>query len=109
MEKYDIVVEINYNYKEPNKSVIKTNAKKKALSEILEVWAANQMGKGLDARESNEKDVYTIRIRLDLSNDTFYTTSDTGNAGLTCGIVMGILQRLEKISVVPLVAEEERA
>lgn len=38
MAKADIVLKINFNLSEPDKTVIKTNAKKEAVSEILEAW-----------------------------------------------------------------------
>ena len=94
MSKADIIMEINFNIKEPSKTVIKTNARREAVSEILEAWIFSQIGQGKDSRESNKKNEYTIVIKLDLSDDTFSTDSDTGNKGLTCGIVIHVFNSL---------------
>ena len=53
-----------------------------------------QFGAWKDETEPTKKDVYHIRIRLDLSDDTFYVDSDTGNKGLMTGIVFNYASRL---------------
>ncbi len=98
----DIVVEIHYDLKKPEQTIIKTNARKEALEEILEAWLLDQVGRGQDGRQPARRDVYLVRIGLDLSDDTFFTESDTGNSALTCGLIMDVLARLEKLSVLPL-------
>ncbi len=102
MPKADIVLKLNFNLSKPDKTVVKTNAKKEAVSEILEAWLSCQIGQGEDSREPNKKDKYEIVIKLDLSNDTFFTNSDTGNKGLTCGLVMDVFSRLDQITVTDL-------
>ena len=95
MPKADIVVEITYNVNEPEKTVIRTNAKPDKVSEIFETWLVAQIGKGKDSREPVRKNEYKITIKLDLSDDTFYVSSDTGNNDLTVGIfvnLIGIIQ-----------------
>ncbi len=98
----DIVVEIRYDLKKPEQTIIKTNARKEALEEIFEAWLQDQIGRGKDSRQPACRDEYLVRIGLDLSDDTFATESDTGNSALTCGLVMDVLARLEKLSVLPL-------
>src|SRR3990167_5814865 len=95
----DVVIEINYDINNPEKTVIRTNAKESALPELLETFLLAQRGKGKDERPPNLKDEYKITIRLDLSDDTFYTTSDTGNEALTCGIVLDVLERLDQMTI----------
>ncbi len=102
MPKVDVVLEISFNLQEPSKSVIKTNAKKGVVSEILEAWILNQVGSGQDNSMPSQKQEYQIKIGLDMSNDTFYTESDTGNKSLTCGIVMKVFAILDKITIVGL-------
>jgi len=102
MSKADVVLEICCDINNPEKTVIKTNAKKEALREILEAWLSCQIGQGKDESEPNRHDTYKIKIQLDLTDDTFYTDSDTGNKGLTCGIVMDVSERLDKIKVLDL-------
>ena len=100
--KVDIFVEIAYDINDPNKTTIKTNAKKERVEDLLASWVQDQIGRGDDDRVANKKDMYTINIGLDLSDDTFFTESDTGNKGLTCGIVMDVFRQLGTLSVQPL-------
>lgn len=102
MVRGDIRIEISYDLVEPENSQIKTNAKKEKISDILKNWALTQIGQGEDMDKVKEVDAYRIVIELDLSRDTFYTTSNTGNAGLTAGIIMDIMERLNKVEIVDL-------
>lgn len=110
--KYDLILQVTFNLDNPEKTVIKTNAKKEAVEGILEAWLSGQVGKGEDESKANEKSEYNIEIQLDLSYDTFYTKSDAGNKGLTCGIIMNVFSRLDKITILDLegnAIKEEKA
>lgn len=48
------------------------------------------------SEEFENRDVYTIKIELDMDDDTFHVTSDTGNKSMTVGILTRCLKRLEK-------------
>lgn len=102
MSRYHIAIIIDYDLKNPERTAIRTNAKKETLEEILETFLHAQVGAGEDDRRANEKDEYKIAIYLDLTDDTFKTESDTGNDGLTCGIVADVLQRIKNVRVTPL-------
>lgn len=102
MPNADIVLEIAFNISNPLETVIRTNAKKEALEGILENWLSCQTGQGKDRNKAKKRDLYKIKIQLDLSDDSFYTSSDTGNKGLTCGIVMDVFKRLEHTQVLAL-------
>lgn len=95
----DITLEITFNINDLDKTAIITNAKKEAVSEILEAWLSCQVGQGKDENEPTIKDEYKIKIQLDLSTDTFYTSSDTENKSLTCGLILDMLGRLDKIKI----------
>ncbi|MFC1721117.1 hypothetical protein ACFLY0_00350 [Patescibacteria group bacterium] len=99
MDKADISIEIIFDINHPEKTLIKTNAKKEALEEILEAWLYCQTGQGADESEPDERDVYNIQIQLDLSDDSFATSSDTGNKGLTVGLVIDVFRRLSEVEV----------
>ena len=58
-----------------------------------------QVGQGKDESKPKERDVYEITIDLDLRDDTFYTASNTGNKGLTVGLVMDVFNRLSDIPI----------
>jgi hypothetical protein len=104
--KYDLVIKITYNTVDPGKTVIKTNIKKEDLEDILDTWLRGQFGQGEDKSEPNRKDKYQIDIRVDLSYDRFNTVSDTGNKSLTCGIVMQVIGKLGKITILDLDEKE---
>jgi hypothetical protein len=95
----DIVIDILYDMKTPERTVVKTNAKSEALDEIISTWLQLQAGQGEDVRQANDRDIYNIRIGLSLQGDVFSTSSDTGNDGLTCGIVMDVWQRLDSLKI----------
>lgn len=96
------ILEIAYDMAHPEKTTIKTNAKKEAVEEILETWLYGQIGQNKDESKPARKPIYTIKIQMDLSDDSFHTSSDTGNKGLTCGLLMDVLKRLERIKVLSL-------
>lgn len=92
-------VAIRYDIENPEKTILKTNANKSGVSEILENWLRSQIGEGRDTSTPIERDQYTIKIELNLSNDSFRTKSDTGNESLTCGIVRDVFDRLDKLKL----------
>lgn len=105
----DVVLELTYNYDDRSASIIKTNAKPEAVQEILEAWIHGQIGQGRDDSEAKELSEYKITIQLDMRDDTFITSSDTGNKSLTCGLVMDILRRLDNVKIEPLTSPRPQA
>jgi hypothetical protein len=73
--------------------VYATDMKDEAIPEVLEAFLQDQIGAGADPAPAVESDVYTIRIRLDLSDDSFFSSHDCGNLGLRDGILMMALGR----------------
>ena len=74
----DVLIEIHFDMNQPEKTVIKTNAKKEALGEILATWLQNQISLGKDDSKPNMKDKFLIKIGLRIEDDTFGLESDTG-------------------------------
>ena len=72
---------------------IKSNIASERIPEILGEYLHAVIGAGEDVAEPNQQGGYRIRIELDLEDDTFRTKSDTGNAGLTAGIVLEVFQK----------------
>jgi len=99
MKKPDVVITIMFAEKNAVPMELTTNATRRYLPELLECWLTLQQGKGPDDRPCNKKDAYTVRIEVDLTEDIFETTSDTGNKGLTAGIVQHAFQNLDSIIV----------
>lgn len=87
-------IKITYPINEPDNFSIDTNVKEGYVSDLLTDWVHDQIGKGKDNQQANEQEVYHIEIQVDLSHDIFYLNSDTGNDGLTTGIIMDVLRRM---------------
>jgi hypothetical protein len=93
--KPDLFVNIEFNIK-TNKAKFDTNIKKDKLSDIIATFLQGQMGAGSDPSKAIERDVYKIRLELDLSDDTFSSSSNCGNKGLRDGILYACVAQLEK-------------
>jgi hypothetical protein len=93
----DLFLQITYDIKNDKFSHV-TNIKEDMLDDIVGEFLRSEMGLGKDTAPANEQDIYKIRINCDLSDDTFYVKSDTGNKGLTTGIVMHFLNSRKKQS-----------
>lgn len=90
----DVFVEIRHNMK-TGEFHRETNVKDDKVSEVLEEYIRSQMGAGKDSTPPEMRDEYTVRIGLDLSDDSFQVSSNTGNRSLRDGIVIAYLQQLE--------------
>ena len=106
----DVLVEIHWSAKEDVPPTIYTNARtdNDALEDILSTWIQHQIGRGEDPSPRIEREVYKIKIGLIVEDDTFCTESDTGNKGLTCGIVLDVFKHL-KTTAVKTLAERPAA
>lgn len=89
--------QIKYNLKENNFHIV-SQVKKEQIKEIIGDVLRAQIGAGSDLREPEERPLYTIIIDLELEDDTFNVSSDTGNKSLTAGILMQLLKESEKES-----------
>ena len=91
----DLYLKIRYvsNPKgEASFEIVDTNVKKDRIEDYLTDWLMSQVGAGKDNRKANELEQYEVTIGLDMSDDTWLVWSNTGNAGLTCGIVMASVE-----------------
>lgn len=95
----DVLIVVSFDVTDPTKTCIFTNARTEALEELLSNWLQDQIGRGSDGKPAMERDVYTIEIGLFLDDDSFCTASDTGNKGLTAGIMMEVMRDLKTIPV----------
>lgn len=86
-------LEIEYKVATDEYKII-SNIKDDQLKEVMSEWLRSQMGAGPSTGEAEEKEVYHIRIELDLDGDVFTVRSDTGNESLTCGIVGHVLEKM---------------
>lgn len=89
-----LFIEITYPIDQPDKFTITGTIKSEKHADIIADFLQLQVGKGADDSPAKELAVYHIRIELELENDTFKSSSDTGNKGLRDGILMDVLSRL---------------
>jgi len=90
----DLFMEITYNVKK-GKFKITGTLNKVGQKTVLENFIRSQFGEGVDNRKPKIKDVYHIRLAVDLSYDILKVKYDTGNMGLRDGILMDVYSKLE--------------
>ncbi len=88
----DLYLELWYNIK-TDMFGVNTDIKPEAQNEIVSAFLSTQMGRGRDDRELYIRDVYNIKIEVNLSEDIFNLSDDCGNKGLREGILMQFLKR----------------
>jgi hypothetical protein len=89
----DVFLDLEFNIKADTYKIVATNIKENLVENFVEEFIHSQIGAGSDKSQPVEKDVYTIHIGLDMSDDTFSVKSDTGNKSLTTGIVAHFLHK----------------
>lgn len=90
----DIIVTIEFDMK--NETVkIGGNAKKGAVQELLESYLHGCIGSGKDPAPPVKRDIYNIKLGIDLSDDTWFVEHDCGNKSLREGLVMATLQLIK--------------
>jgi hypothetical protein len=78
-----------------DKYEVKTDLNNEGLKEILDTFLRSQMGQGADNRKANKRSIYTIKLTVDLTDDTVVATDDCGNKGLRDGILLCFLKTLK--------------
>lgn len=74
--------------------VVKTNMNPSGIYELVETYLHGIVGAGKDTRDPDHRDVYTITLTIDLTDDTIKVKHDCGNLGLVAGILMTIFKDL---------------
>ncbi len=91
----DLYCDITYNLKKDSFKV-STNIRPGLVEEFIAEWViGGQMGKGADNSKPIKRNIYHIRITHELDYDKMSISSDTGNKGLTCGIIAHTLAKGE--------------
>jgi len=99
----DIVIDIEFPMASGTKPVIRTNAKREALDELLTTWLHWKATSSVkDERPVTERDVHHIKIGLALADDEFCTEHDVGNNDAALGMVLETLLHLDEVEVLPL-------
>lgn len=92
-----IYINLTYPINDSKNFKIKTNAKPELVSELIFDFIHGQIGAGKDERPAKDLEVYHIDLSVDLTDDTWRTSHDTGNLGLRDGILMNVAQRIDKM------------
>lgn len=69
---------------------VESNVKSARIKSIVENIVRSHIGAGVDNSKAVERDVYTINIGYNM-DDSYTLGSDTGNKGLTTGILSKFL------------------
>ena len=93
MENYDLFLNITYDAKN-NKFELKTNVRKDAISELVTDTITTYIDtdfSSIDTADDFKIDIFKISIKVDLSNDTFYLSTN-GSSDITLGILAQFLR-----------------
>jgi hypothetical protein len=93
--KPDIVIEMAFDMKQETVQ-IRTNAKRGVISELLADYVHAQVGAGKDESPPEVHDIYNITIGVELDDDSWGSTHNCGNKGLREGIIMQVINLLDK-------------
>ncbi len=91
--KADLYFEVAFNMKDGTYT-LDSNIKDEMREEVLGEFLRAQIGVGADSREPADREVFTIRIEVDLSFDRFQSHSNCGNNALRDGILMSVYRDL---------------
>jgi hypothetical protein len=88
-----LFLQIKYDLKN-DRFETNTNVTSEKLEEFVSEFLRSQMGLGKDTREMKTQEIYEIEIKLDLSDDTFYVSSNVNNGSLVTGIMAHYLSAI---------------
>jgi hypothetical protein len=86
-------IKIKYNINKDT-FTIDSNLKSEAVKDLIATFLQTQIGAGVDKSPSIDRETYVIRIDLDMSDDTFNVSHNTGNKGLRDGMLLHVLKQL---------------
>jgi len=86
-----LYINLNYTLASDTFALV-TNVADDKIVEVLSDYVRSQMGLGPDTLIANECPVYSISLGINLENDSFHVSANTGNDSLTLGIVMKYLR-----------------
>jgi hypothetical protein len=81
----DLVIDYDI---EKEKFDVKGNVKPEKRKDFVTNFLMSQVGAGKDENKAEEREVYTIKMELDLTYDTYTVSDNCGNKGLREGILM---------------------
>lgn len=93
MGKPDLYLFVEYDMKNES-AKLNTNIKHEMVAEVLGDYLHSRVGSGKDPSEPAQREIYTIKLGLELDGDVWYCEHDCGNKGLREGILMSVLKML---------------
>ena len=108
LQMQNLHLSIYFPLQNPEAFKLESDIKSELIADILSDYIRGQIGLGEDHSKPNVQDVYHINISVDLSTDTFKCHSDTGNSGLTLGILMHIVKMLNESCAPSSIGEEQQ-
>lgn len=94
-KEFIIYIKLTFPINEPEKFKIETNAKPEHVGDLIGDFLRCQLGQGADESPAANLDVYHIDISVDLTDDTWSSSHDTGNLGLRDGILLSVMGRIQ--------------
>ena len=93
-----LYVEITFSLEHYPDYQIKTDVRDDKISDFLTGYLQEIVigGVMIDEGGTEGRDPYTVKIELDMTTDTYTTTSNTGDDGLTTGIVLLVVAKLHE-------------
>lgn len=85
---------ITFPIDKPEGFKIETDIKDEFVAELIGEFLREQIGAGRDSSSPDRREIYTIHLQLDLSEDVWYCKHDCGNLGFRDGILMDVMGRL---------------
>ena len=67
-----------------------------AYEEVIDTYLRGCMGEGVKENEPKaiNRDIYTLQLDVDLTNDSFKFSHNCGNQGLALGLLIAVLKKL---------------
>ncbi len=95
MSKPIIYIKVTFPINDPKNFKIETNAKPECVGDLIGDFLHMQIGQGRDDSQPDvDRKIYHIDLSVDLTDDTWHTSHDTGNKGLRDGILMHVFQEI---------------
>lgn len=72
-----------------------TDVKDEAIAELVSTFLQTEIGSGEDKTPPEDRDVYNIRLRMRMEDDTFFVKHDCGNLGFRDGILLKAVEKFQ--------------
>lgn len=96
MNEHILYIKVTFPINEPDDFEIETNVNPELVGSLIGDFLYMQHGRGADdSKADEEREIYHIDLYVDLTDDTWRVSCDTGNKGLRDGILMHLFQEIK--------------